>query len=150
MRPVSVLLFILLPILGMAQSKVAQVLEDVTEVDYVSSTNVTTHHRRTVMVYNAKGLSAAEFYCSCNASATLTKFSGEILNTTRTSLKKVKKSDLKQTEYSPHLASDAYYFFFHPRYSPILPLSPTNGRSTKRMPCWDLTFSVPCPTMMWQ
>ena len=61
MRPVSVLLFILLPILGMAQSKVAQVLEDVTEVDYVSPTNVTTHHRRTGMVYNAKGLSAAEF-----------------------------------------------------------------------------------------
>ncbi len=114
MRPVSVLLFLLLPILGMAQSKVAQVLEDVTEVDYVSPTNVTTHHRRTVMVYNAKGLSAAEFYCSCNASATLTKFSGEILNATRTSLKKVKKSDLKQTEYSPHLASDAYYFFYSP------------------------------------
>lgn len=56
-------------------------------------------HRKeslTITILNRKGLEAAYFFCGCDMFRSLQKFSGEILNATGQSVRKIKKSELQK------------------------------------------------------
>ena len=52
----------------------------------------------------------------CDRFSSLKKFSGEVRDASGNVIRKIKKSELKVTEYSDELVSDDYYYFFE--YTP--------------------------------
>ncbi len=96
------------------QAQVATVMEDVTEVEYLSPTNCTTHHRTTIRIENKRGMDLADFSCSCDKNTALASFSGEITYPKTGASKKIKKNDLQRSEYSSNLATDSYYYYYTP------------------------------------
>lgn len=72
---------------------------------------------RTITVLNRKGLDAAQFVCGCDMFRSLQKFSGEILNSSGQTVRKIKKSDLQKTEYSSNLATDDYVYYYNCNFS---------------------------------
>lgn len=83
-----------------------------TEFICKSATQGTQKESLTITILNRKGLDAANFYCGCDMFRSLQKFSGEILNSSGQSVRKIKKSDLQRSEYSSSLKTDDYYYFY--------------------------------------
>ena len=71
-----------------------------TEVLCKSMTQSIEKESRTILILNRKGLNAAHFVCECDMFRSLQKFSGEILNASGQSVRKIKKSELQKSEYS--------------------------------------------------
>ena len=92
------------------------VIEANTEILCKSMTQATEKNSRTITILNQKGMEAANFYCGCDMFNSLQKFSGEILNATGQSVRKIKKSELQKSEYSSHLSSDDYYYYYNCNY----------------------------------
>ena len=65
-----------------------------TEVLCKSMTQSIEKESRTILILNRKGLNAAHFVCECDMFRSLQKFSGEILNASGQSVRKIKKSEL--------------------------------------------------------
>lgn len=101
-------------VVNAVKAQVATVVEDATEVEYLSPTNCVTHHRTTVLVDNQRGLTFADFFCPCDKNSELSSFSGEIKYIKSGASKKIKKNELHRSEYSSNLATDSYYFFYSP------------------------------------
>lgn len=62
-----------------------------TEVLCKSMTQSIEKESRTILILNRKGLNAAHFVCECDMFRSLQKFSGEILNASGQSVRKIKK-----------------------------------------------------------
>lgn len=109
---------LLTPVLaqGVAQNANSVVVDSRTEILCKSMTQATEKESRIVTILNSKGLDAAHFYCGCDKFTSLQKFSGEILNATGQSVRKIKKSELQKSEYSSSLTTDDYYFYYECNY----------------------------------
>jgi transglutaminase-like putative cysteine protease len=111
-----------------------------TEVIAKSMTQSEVRNTCTITVLNAKGLSAAQFVCGCDKFNSLQKFSGEIMNASGQTVRKVKKSDLQKTEYSPYaLATDDYYYYYDGR----LPAYPFTVKYEWETECRDGLLTYP-------
>lgn len=86
------------------------IVEARTEVLCKSMTQSIEKESLTISVLNRKGLEAARFFCGCDMFRSLQKFSGEILNATGQSVRKIKKSELQKSEYSSSLTTDDYFY----------------------------------------
>jgi hypothetical protein len=98
------------------------VREATTHIVAVSPTEVIQKEKRVIEILDRRGADCAELVFPCDRVTSLKRFEGEVRDAGGTLLRKVKRSDLKRTEYSEHLATDGYYFYFAytpPRY-PIL------------------------------
>lgn len=83
-----------------------------TEVVCKSMTQSTEKESRTIVVLDRKGLEAAHFVCGCDMFRSLQKFSGEILNASGQSVRKIKRSELQKSEYSSSLSTDDYFYYY--------------------------------------
>ena len=95
------------------------IVEARTEVLCKSMTQSIEKESLTISVLNRKGLEAARFFCGCDMFRSLQKFSGEILNATGQSVRKIKKSELQKSEYSSSLTTDDYFYYYecnHPSF----------------------------------
>ena len=78
----------------------------------VITTNALKKESYTVTVLDEKGKEAAHFLCMCDQFSSLNKFSGEVYDRTGNLIRKIKKSELKMSEYSSGLTTDDYMYFF--------------------------------------
>lgn len=83
-----------------------------TEIVCKSMTQSIQKESCTITVFNKKGLEAAEFICSCDMFRSLQKFSGEIINSSGQTVRKIKKSELQKSEYSTELTTDDYIYYY--------------------------------------
>ena len=114
-------LLLILPLIAAAQLY-SVVEEYVTDVRYTSMTEMVCKERRVITVLDKRGLSAADLHISLNKElSSLGRFSGSLADSNGVILRKVKKSDLKYTEYSEMLADDAcgYYYTCEPPHYPF-------------------------------
>ncbi|MDD4417442.1 MAG: DUF3857 domain-containing protein, partial [Bacteroides graminisolvens] len=84
------------------------------EIDFIceSATNALKKESYTVTVLDEKGKEAAHFLCMCDQFSSLNKFSGEVYDRAGNLIRKIKKSELKMSEYSSGLTTDDYMYFF--------------------------------------
>lgn len=92
------------------------IVDSQTEIICKSKTQSFEKESRTITILNQKGLEAAIFYCGCDMFRSLQKFSGEILNASGQSVRKIKKSELQKSEYSSSLTTDDYYYLYECNY----------------------------------
>ena len=92
------------------------IVEAHTEVLCKSMTQSIEKESLTITILNRKGLEAAHFLCGCDMFRSLQKFSGEILNATGQSVRKIKKSELQKSEYSSSLTTDDYFYYYECNY----------------------------------
>lgn len=119
----SMLLF-MQPIKGQSTSTniYSQVNENRTEIICKSPTQAMEKHKINITIFNEKGLGEANFSCNCDLFRDLQKFSGEIFNAQGKSVRKIKKSELKRTEYSSYLRTDDYLYYYE-CYYPTYPFT---------------------------
>lgn len=86
--------------------------ESRTELVCKSMTQSTQKESRTIVVLDRNGLDAAHFICGCDMFRSLQKFSGEILNASGQSVRKIKRSELQKSEYSSSLSTDDYFYYY--------------------------------------
>ena len=110
--------FCLLPVRaqGIADNSNSVIVEAQTEVICKSMTQSVERETRTVTILNKKGLDAAHFFCSCDMFRSLQKFSGELINASGQSVRKIKKSELLKSEYSSSLSTDDYLYYYECNY----------------------------------
>lgn len=92
------------------------VQDAVTDIVCSSPTDAVQKEKRVIQILNEKGKEDASFICMCDRFSSLKKFSGEVRDASGNVIRKIKKSELKVTEYSNGLVSDDYYYFFE--YTP--------------------------------
>lgn len=95
-------------------AQVATIIEDATQIEYLSSKNCISHHKMVVQVNNERGLHYAEFGTRCDDNISLASFCGELSYAKGGSAKKIKKGELKRSEYSDMLATDSYHYSYTP------------------------------------
>lgn len=83
-----------------------------TDIVCTSPTNAVQTEKRVIQILNEKGKADASFICMCDRFSSLKKFSGEVRDASGNVIRKIKKNELKITEYSDQLVSDDYYYFF--------------------------------------
>ena len=88
----------------------------VTDIVCTSPTDAIQKEKRVIQILDEKGKGDASFVCMCDRFSSLKKFSGEVRDASGNVIRKIKKSELKVTEYSDELVSDDYYYFFE--YTP--------------------------------
>ena len=101
-----------------------------TEVLCKSMTQSIEKESRTILILNRKGLNAAHFVCECDMFRSLQKFSGEILNASGQSVRKIKKSELQKSEYSSSLSTDDYAYYYECNF-PSFPFTVKYEREIK-------------------
>lgn len=84
------------------------------ELEFVCESDKSGVHKetRTVTILNDKGKDDGHFLVFCDKFTSLRKFSGEIFDKTGKSIRKIKKSDLRMSEYSNGLSTDDYVYYF--------------------------------------
>ena len=112
------LCFCLLPVRAqdIASNSNSLIVDARTEVICKSMTQSVERETRTVTILNKKGLDAAHFFCSCDMFRSLQKFSGELINASGESVRKIKKSELVKSEYSSSLTTDDYLYYYECNY----------------------------------
>lgn len=100
----------LVPELSFGQNSV--IADARTEILCKSATQSVEKESRTIVVLNRNGLDAAQFVVGCDMFRSLQKFSGEILNASGQSVRKIKKSELQKSEYSSSLTTDDYIYYY--------------------------------------
>ena len=86
------------------------VQDAVTDIVCSSPTDAVQKEKRVIQILNEKGKEDASFICMCDRFSSLKKFSGEVRDASGNVIRKIKKSELKVTEYSDGLVSDDYYY----------------------------------------
>ena len=86
------------------------VQDAVTDIVCSSATDAVQKEKRVIQILNEKGKGDANFICMCDRFSSLKKFSGEVRDISGNIIRKIKKSELKITEYSDGLVSDDYYY----------------------------------------
>lgn len=117
-------LFLLQPIKGqnIPTNIYSLVKENRTEIICKSPTQAIEKYKVNITIFNQKGLDVANFICGCDQFRSLQKFSGEIFNAQGKSVRKIKKAELKKTEYSSALSSDDYFYYYE-CYYPTYPFT---------------------------
>lgn len=84
------------------------------EIEFVCETNRSGVYKETfiVAIMNDKGKDAGHFQVYCDKYKSLRKFSGEVFDGSGKSIRKLKRSDLKMTEYSSGLSTDDYVYYY--------------------------------------
>lgn len=84
------------------------------DIEFVCESARSATHKEsfTVTVLNEKGKGAGHFQVYCDKYRSLNKFSGEVIDRTGKVIRKIKKSDLKMTEYSSGLSTDDYMYYY--------------------------------------
>lgn len=92
-----------------------------TEYTWQNMSNGDEISTRIVTIINEKGKDEAHFVFYSDMFRDIKKFSGEVYDATGKLIRKIKKGDLRFTEYSNHLASDGKYHFYecHMPYYPF-------------------------------
>lgn len=101
---------------GITDNSNSIIVDAQTEVICKSMTQSVERETRTVTILNKKGLDAAHFFCSCDMFRSLQKFSGELINASGQSVRKIKKSELQKSEYSSSLSTDDYLYYYECNY----------------------------------
>ncbi|MDL2320324.1 transglutaminase family protein [Alistipes sp. OttesenSCG-928-B03] len=87
---------------------------DETVFDYRSKSSATSRHTMVVTVLNPAGDAAAVFSEYATGNRVFKGFSGEIFDDTGRSIRKVKRSEVKESEFSEGLADDSRSYLFEP------------------------------------
>jgi transglutaminase-like putative cysteine protease len=88
-----------------------------TEFVYNDMKSATEKNIYVITVLNKQGDDLSDFVCYGDKFRTLKSFSGEIYDKDGKSVRKIKRSEIKETEYSEGLASDNKYYFLSPQTS---------------------------------
>lgn len=88
-----------------------------TEFVYNDMKSATEKNIYVITVLNKQGDDLSDFVCYGDKFRTLKNFSGEIYDKDGKSVRKIKRSEIKETEYSEGLASDDKYYFLSPQTS---------------------------------
>ena len=114
MKRLSLLSFLLLILPVVAGAQVYSVVEEcVTDVKYISKTEMLCKEKRVITILDKRGLSAAELHITLNkGQSSLGRFSGSLTDSHGVVVRKIKKSDLVYSEYSDMLADDACNYFY--------------------------------------
>ncbi|MDR1983572.1 MAG: DUF3857 and transglutaminase domain-containing protein [Prevotellaceae bacterium] len=88
-----------------------------TEFIYSDIKSATQKNIYVITILNKQGDDLSEFVCYGDKFRNLKSFSGEIYDKDGKSIRKIKRSEIKETEYSEHLASDHKYYFLSPQTS---------------------------------
>ena len=99
----------------------AIVEESLTDVECISTTYAIIRFKEVTTILNEHGADLATFVCSCSKNDKLTAFKGQVTDSSGRVIRKIKESELKQTEYSPYLAIDDYkvYYDYTPPVYPV-------------------------------
>ena len=99
----------------------AIVEESLTDVECISTTHAIIRFKEVTTILNEHGADLATFVCSCSKNDKLTAFKGQVTDSSGRVIRKIKESELKQTEYSPYLAIDDYkvYYDYTPPVYPV-------------------------------
>ena len=99
----------------------AIVEESLTDVECISTTYAIIRFKEVTTILNEHGADLATFVCSCSKNDKLTAFKGQVTDSSGRVIRKIKGSELKQTEYSPYLAIDDYkvYYDYTPPVYPV-------------------------------
>ena len=112
---------LLLPLLAAAQSAEAipeallaesdaVVRLDETETTYTSPTNVVERHHRQITILRQSAARKGCFTCVVDRNSALKSFAGTVRDAHGKVIRKLKRSELKYSEYSSGLADDAGYY----------------------------------------
>ena len=114
-------MFSLLAVTLHATAQKAVVEESVVDVVCDSRTHAIQNFKEVTTILNEHGADLATFVCSCSKNDKLTAFKGQVTDSSGRVIRKIKESELKQTEYSPYLAMDDYklYFDYTPPVYPV-------------------------------
>jgi len=141
MKRLLTLLLLIFTLHATAQKVVVE--ESVAEIDCDSRTHAVQHFRESKTILSEQGASLAHFVCSCSKNDKLTQFKGLVTDGTGRTIRKIKESELKRTEYSPYLAVDDYQMFFE--YTPpVYPVTITYEWTIERRDNL-IEFPVFCP-----
>ncbi|MDR1553150.1 MAG: DUF3857 and transglutaminase domain-containing protein [Prevotellaceae bacterium] len=88
-----------------------------TEFVYNDMKSATEKNIYVITVLNKQGDDLSDFVCYGDKFRTLKNFSGEIYDKDGKLMRKIKRSEIKETEYSEGLASDSKYYFLSPQTS---------------------------------
>jgi transglutaminase-like putative cysteine protease len=90
-------------------------------VECISTTYAIIRFKEVTTILNEHGADLATFVCSCSKNDKLTAFKGQVTDSSGRVIRKIKESELKQTEYSPYLAIDDYkvYYDYTPPVYPV-------------------------------
>ncbi|MDR2064817.1 MAG: DUF3857 and transglutaminase domain-containing protein [Prevotellaceae bacterium] len=88
-----------------------------TEFVYNDIKSATEKNIYVITILNRQGDDLSEFVCYGDKFRNLKSFSGEIYDRDGKLIRKIKRSEIKETEYSKHLASDSKYYFLSPQTS---------------------------------
>ncbi|MBO4464326.1 MAG: DUF3858 domain-containing protein [Prevotella sp.] len=115
--PIFILTAVTLPVT--AQNAVVE--ESVVDVVCDSRTHAIQNFKEVTTILNEHGADLATFVCSCSKNDKLTAFKGQVTDSSGRVIRKIKESELKQTEYSPYLAIDDYkvYYDYTPPVYPV-------------------------------
>ena len=115
--PILFLTAVTLPVT--AQNAVVE--ESVVDVVCDSRTHAIQNFKEVTTILNEHGADLATFVCSCSKNDKLTTFKGQVTDSSGRVIRKIKESELKQTEYSPYLAIDDYkvYYDYTPPVYPV-------------------------------
>ena len=119
MRQLLTLLLLVSALHATAQKAVVE--ESLVDVVCDSPTHALLNFKKSTTILSEQGASAALFVCSCSKYDKLTRFKGQVTDTSGCIIRKIKESELNRTEYSPYLAVDEYklYFEYTPPVYPI-------------------------------
>ncbi len=109
------------PVVATAQKIHAIVHDYVDEVNCINSQRLQWTQTYTIELLDQKAESLAEFSISCDDTRKLSKFSMTVADATGKVVRKIKKSELKATEYSPDMVTDGrmYYYEYQPTSYPV-------------------------------
>ena len=109
------------PAHGQNMAQKAIVEESSTEVVCITPKHALQHFREVTTILNEHGASQASFVCSCSKHDVLTRFKGQVADSSGRVIRKFKESDLEKSEYSPYLAIDEYkmYLDYTPPAYPV-------------------------------
>jgi hypothetical protein len=88
-----------------------------TEFMYNDIKSATEKNIYVITILNKQGEDLSNFACYGDKFRTLKSFSGEIYDKNGKLMRKIKRSEIKETEYSEHLASDDKYYYLSPQTS---------------------------------
>lgn len=134
MKHIHIILFVLtLSVLPLsAQEPIAVLTTSSTCVTCTNATTMTCTEQRVWRINDERGKKYANTVIQLDDNTQLTSFSMTIYDGNGNKLRKIKKDDLQKTEYSSHLASDAYYLYtdFTPPVYPVIVSMETEERFT--------------------
>ncbi|BEG99565.1 DUF3857 domain-containing protein [Bacteroides sedimenti] len=90
------------------------VVSYIRDINYLSDVSAEEKNSSIITILNSKGESEAGFGCSTDMFSELKDFRGVIYDATGKQIRKIKKSELRFSEYTESLADDSRHYYFEP------------------------------------